>query len=215
MKKNILSIALFACLALSGCSDSKKTDGSPPAQQDTPAASQQDMPKKDESTAGTPETVQADTGIGLTGKEYQAAYNAQVQQFNIQMKQDPVRMQPLNLKIRGRKFSACTMSYACLDGTMTEDGKYIRHIAVSGTLTLKKPRSLALAPVHMMIGAVSAIPGASIQDIKGLLDKLADEAQKRQPAKSSTVFMGYQVTFSHPKVERIVLSVEKEKASSK
>jgi len=129
--------------------------------------------------------------------------------LNTQMKKDPVRMVPLNLKVNGKQFKACTMPYACVDGTMTENGQYINKIAVSGTLTLETPKSLALAPVHMMIGTVSAIKGASIPDIKDLFDKLSGDAQKRHTNTATTVFRGYRIEFSHPKTERIVVTVTK------
>ena len=213
MKKAILPIILLSCLALSGCSDSKKPDASQPAQSETPAASQQgsqpdDGKPAEDKNAEKPETA-AGTGLGITADEYQTAYNAHVEQFNAQMKKDPVRMVPLSLKVNGKKFHACTMPYACLNGTMTEDGKYINKIAISGTLTLQTPKSLALAPVHMMIGTASAIQGASIPDIKDLLDKLAGDAQKHHATSSSLVFRGYQIDFSHPKTEQIVLTVSK------
>ena len=211
MKKAILPFLLLSCLVLSGCGDSRKPEASQPAEQPTASqqGSQPDGEKPaDGKNAEKPETS-ADTGLGITANEYQATYNSHVEQFNAQMKKDPVRMLPLNLKINGKQFNACTMPYACLNGTMTEDGQYINKIAISGTLTLQTPKSLALAPVHMMIGAVSAVKGASIPDIKDLLDKLSGEAQKRQSTSSSLVFRGCQITFSHPKTERIVVTVTK------
>lgn len=213
MKKTVLPILLLSSFALFGCTDSRKPEASQPAEQ-PPAASQQvSEPDEGKPSEGKdtekPETATVDTGLGITANEYQTAYNAHVEQFNAQMNKDPVRMVPLNLKINGKKFNACTMPYACLNGAMTEDGRYIHKIAISGTLTLQTPKSLALAPVHMMIGSASAIQGASIPDIKDLLDRLSDDAQKRHATSSSLVFKGYRIDFSHPKTERIVLTISK------
>ncbi|MBR7070092.1 MAG: hypothetical protein IKI30_06570 [Oxalobacter sp.] len=212
MKKIFLPIILFICLALSGCGDNKKPEASQPAQQETPTASQQSTSPNEEKPGDKPEETAADTGLGITSDEYQTAYNTHVEQFNTQMKKDPVRMVQLNLKVNGKQFKACTMPYACVDGTMTENGQYINKIAVSGTLTLETPKSLALAPVHMMIGTVSAIKGASIPDIKDLFDKLSGDAQKRHTNTATTVFRGYRIEFSHPKTERIVVTITKASA---
>ncbi|MGN0918625.1 MAG: hypothetical protein ACI4NO_05735 [Oxalobacter sp.] len=213
MKKAILSIFLLSSLALSGCTDSRKPEVSQPAEQPPAASQQASQPNEGEPAESKdtekPETAAVDTGLGITANEYQTTYNAHVEQFNTQMNKDPVRMVPLNLKINGKKFNACTMPYACLNGTMTGDGRYIHQIAISGTLTLQTPKSLALAPVHMMIGSASAIQGASIPDIKDLLDRLSDDAQKRHATSSSLVFKGYRIDFSHPKTERIVLTISK------
>ena len=135
MKKIFLPIILFICLALSGCGDNKKPEASQPAQQETPTASQQSTSPNEEKPGDKPEETAADTGLGITSDEYQTAYNTHVEQFNTQMKKDPVRMVQLNLKVNGKQFKACTMPYACVDGTMTENGQYINKIAVSGTLT--------------------------------------------------------------------------------
>lgn len=213
MKKAIPSIFLLSSLALSGCTDSRKPEVSQPAEQPPAASQQASQPNEGEPAESKdtekPETAAVDTGLGITANEYQTTYNAHVEQFNTQMNKDPVRMVPLNLKINGKKFNACTMPYACLNGTMTGDGRYIHQIAISGTLTLQTPKSLALAPVHMMIGSASAIQGASIPDIKDLLDRLSDDAQKRHATSSSLVFKGYRIDFSHPKTERIVLTISK------
>ncbi len=209
MKKAFLPIILLGCLVLSGCSDSKKPEASQPAPQEVPAASQQGTSQNEEKPAETPETATTNTGLGITDREYQTAYNAHVQQFNAQMKEDPVRMVPLTLKVNGKQFKTCTMPYACLDGTMTEDGQYINKIAISGTLSLQAPKSLALAPVHMMIGTASAIKGASIPDIKDLFDKLSGEARNHHASTATTVFRGYRINFSHPKTEKIVVTVSK------
>ena len=211
MKKIFLPIILLSCLALSGCSESKKTEASEPAQQETPTASPQSTSTNtnEGKTDEKPEETAADTGLGITSDEYQTAYNAHVEQFNTQMKKDPVRMVPLKLKVNGKQFKACTMPYACLDGTMTENGQYINKVSVSGTLTLETPKSLALAPVHMMIGTVSAIKDTSIPDIKDLFDKLSGDAQKHHTNTATTVFRGYRIEFSHPKTERIIVTITK------
>lgn len=203
MKKTLLALSLLSCLVLAGCGDNKKPDtpsSQPPAGSVTASAPEVKSPE-------TPETTTS-KGLGITSAEYQSAYNAQVQQFNTQMQKDPVRMNPLNLKINGKQFKTCPMSYACLNGTMTEDGKNIEKISITGTLNLQTPKSLALAPVHIMIGTASAIPGTSIPEVKSLLDQLAHTAQKQSNV-ASTVFKGYKVEFSHPKEPLLVLTVSK------
>lgn len=203
MKKTLLTASLLGCLILAGCGDNKKPESgasqSPVASASLPA---------EVKPAETPDAT-VSKGLGITSAEYQSAYNAQVQQFNTQMQKDPVRMAPLNLKISGRQFKSCPMSYACLDGSMTEDGKQIEKISITGTLTLQTPKSLALAPVHIMIGTASAIPGTSIPEVKSLLDQLANTAQKSHSTTASTVYKGYKVQFSHPKEPLLVLTVSK------
>ena len=118
-------------------------------------------------------------------------------------------MTPLKLNTSDKQFKSCPMSYACLNGSMTEDGKQIEKISITGTLTLQTPKSLALAPVHIMIGTASAIPGTTIPEIKTLLDQLANTAQKNHSTSASTVFKGYKVQFAHPKEPLLVLTVSK------
>ena len=205
MKKIVIFVVMLSCLILSSCKE--KT------QQSTLQSPQQAASVNTSMTASSNKISSEKTtlhqGLGITTKHYQTAYNAQVQQFNQQMKQDPIRMTALNLKITGKQFKACSLPYACLKGVLTEDSQYISQIAIIGTLTMKTPKSLMLAPVHMIIGTVSAIPDATIPEIKTLLDKLSHDAQKRHSLTASTQYKGYNLQFFHPKQEQIILTITK------
>ncbi|MBR5999975.1 MAG: hypothetical protein IK089_01810 [Oxalobacter sp.] len=209
MRKALIPATLLFLL-LTGCNDSPKpTEASQPAPQPTASSEPKEAPKPEEKPADPTEEKTVSTGLGITTNTYQATYNAHVDKFNAQMKQDPVRMTKITLKVNGKQFSACPMSYACINGTLTEDEKYIDTVSISGTLTLKEPKSLALAPVHMMMGTVSAIQEAAIPDIKDMFDKLSKEAENHPSKTASMVIKGCKITFSHPRTEKIVLTVSK------